>query len=1055
MMDIRAEIIQVQASAGSGKTYELSRRYIEILTKLLRDGTCGKKKQRQSCRMDADGGNGPESVLAITFTNKAAAEMKERILYLLKRIAFRDNPDKLSGFDFLDGETATELLSSILRDFSDFQVKTIDSFMNNILKAFSVDAGLFPDFKLEFDADDVFSLAIETMFDTRPDLLPVLKDMLAVVLSLDDSQSGFDPRRLTEKLLMKLKKFENEIDCSRLGRVPRFDAAPVLKILKENAIALIKEMSELGKGVFNGRSFAPNRDFSKIDHYGEFPKWMINGRPLADLKNKNAEVPTLADLQDKLDAFHLLYREYVISRAVEAFRAPVQVFKEYRGLEQRFFKELNRFEINKMAPVIRGLLEEAGAPVAFCRLGEQYDHYLVDEFQDTSRSQWYAMAPLVANSLSKAGSLFFVGDTKQAIYGWRGGDYKLFNDILKQEEIRLPVGENFKTAPLGINYRSAREIVDFNNNLFSEKGIRSLADTLNLPDLTEIYQNAHQNQADNAVNGMVNAQHFQSTDKNALHDEIEEWSRNTIRDAVSRFGAGNVLILARVKDKVRTIAGWLVDLNIPFVTEDSLKLFGNPTVKSLLALLSAMVLPSPDSYLLGLVETGFFGKLPDKDSTNLLRAYATASRKEGDVQADLFIKNNAPEFYDRWLAPLAALRATHSGYELATRLVSFLQLEQGPERNLIDRFLEEILALEENGVTDTVDIVNYLYEKMDDISLSMPETKDVVRVMTIHKAKGLESPVVIIPFLDWKLISNRSIIIGEAEPESGKYLQITNSIAKLEPSLAQIYQDARDRETIENINLMYVALTRAGKELYIGIPPGIPPVSSKTVSSAVSGLFQQMMETAGFDFDESGHFLLGTPASESKSGSVGIQKTKDGQTIKLLQPTLRSASSLLSYADSRDESFEFEARLRGTLLHKAMSFFRYVNAGEWKRLDTVAKQALERAAASLGIDMDPAHLKEDIEGVSRTLLALKAWFSPDLTAWNEKEFVGSGGEMIRVDRIVKEQSRYIVIDYKTGSPNPRYHNQIKRYLKILRPLEGPVEGVLAYLDSGEVEHVRS
>ncbi len=1050
-MDIRAEIVQVQASAGSGKTYELSRRYIEILTKLLRDSTSGKKKQRQSCRMDADGGNGPESVLAITFTNKAAAEMKERILYLLKRIAFRDNPDKLSGFDFLDSNTATELLSAILLDFSDFQVKTIDSFMNNILKAFSVDAGLFPDFQLEFDADDVFRLAIETMFDTRPDLLPVLKDMLTSVLSQDNTQSGFDPRRLTEKLLTKLKKFENEIDCSRLGRVPRFDAAPVLKILKENAIALINEMKGLGKGIFNGRSFAPDRHFPKIDHDEEFPNWMIDGRPLADLKNKNAEVPTIAVLQEKLDDFRLLYREYAISKAVEAFRAPVHVFKEYRELEQRFFKELNRFEINKMAPVIHGLLEEAGAPVAFCRLGEQYDHYLVDEFQDTSRSQWDAMVPLVANSLSKAGSLFFVGDTKQAIYGWRGGDYKLFNDVLKQEEIRLPVGENFKTAPLGINYRSAKEIVDFNNNLFSEKGIKSLADTLKLADLMEIYQNAHQNQAENAVNGMVNVQRFHSTDKDALHDEIEEWGQEVIRDAVSRFGAGNVLILARVKDKVRTIAGWLVDLNIPFVTEDSLKLFGNSTVKSLLALLSAMVLPSPDNYLLGLIETGFFGKLSETDSTDLLRAYAAASRKKEDVHADSHIKNNAPEFYDRWMAPLATLKATHSGYELATRLVSFLQLEQCPERNLIDRFLEEILALEENGVTDTVDIVNYLYEKMDDISLSMPETKDVVRVMTIHKAKGLESPVVIIPFLGWKLNSPKSIIIGEAEPESGKYLQITKSIADLEPSLAQIYQDARDRETIENINLMYVALTRAGKELHIGIPP----VSSRTVNSAISGLFQQMMETAGLEFDESGHFGVGTPASEGKGTSVDPQDKTMGDMGELLQPILRSASDLLSYADSQDESFEFEARLRGTLLHKAMSFFRYLNAAEWSRLDTIAKQALERAAASLGIDMDPAHLQEDIDAVSRTLLALKEWFSPDLTAWNEKEFVGSGGEMIRVDRIVKEQFRYLVIDYKTGSPNPRYHNQIRRYLKILRPLEGPVEGMLAYLDSGEVEHVDS
>ncbi len=1049
-MNLKAEAIQVKASAGSGKTYALSRRYIEILTKLVKHNPVGKKEKNRSCRTDESGGNGLESVLAITFTNKAAAEMKERILYLLKRIAFLDNPDKLSGFDFLDSNTATELLSAILLDFSDFQVKTIDSFMNNILKAFSVDAGLFPDFKLEFDADDVFALAIETMFDTRPDLIPQLKGMLTAVLALH-TQSGFDPRRLTEKLLTKLKKFENEIDFNRLSHVQQFDADSALKTLKEHGIALIQDMEKLGKGIFNGRSFAPKRHLQQIDRSNKFPDWMTDGRRLDKLKNKKAEEMALDALQEKLDTFHLLYREYLISTAVEAFRAPVQVFREYRELERQFLKELNSFEIDKMALVIHRLLSEAGAPVAFCRLGEQYSHYLVDEFQDTSRNQWNAMVPLVENSLSKGGSLFFVGDTKQAIYGWRGGDYKLFNEIQDQEGIQRPVGGNFEARFLKTNHRSAKEIIEFNNGLFSENSMKALAEKLDLTDLEEIYLGAKQDVSKTAVSGMVEAKLFQSTDREPLVEEVKEWCKEVIQDTVSRLGAGNVLILARVKEKVRTIAGWMVDLDIPFVTEDSLKLFGNPTVKSLLALLSALVLPSPDSYLLGLVETGFFGKLDEKSSMDLLHSYGTASRNEKDIQGEAFIKDNAPELYEQWIAPLTRLRATHSGYELATRLVSFLQLEQGPERNLIDRFLEEILALEENGVTDTVDIVNHLYEKMDDISLSMPETKDVVRIMTIHKAKGLESPVVIVPFLNWQLISNRNIIIGEAEPGSGKYLQIKKAIADLEPSLGKIYRNARDREKIENINLMYVALTRAGKELYTGLPP----VTPKTLNSTASGLFQQMMETAGHNFDETGHFSVGTPIPESKARPEETKDKKAEDKSEAPQPKLRPASDLLYFAESRDEPFEFEARLRGTLLHKAMSFIQHIENGQWKMLGTVAKEALTRAAASLGVEMDPAHFKEDIDAVSRTLLALKAWFAPELPAWNEREFVGSGGEMIRVDRIVKEQSRYLVIDYKTGSPNPRYHNQIKRYLKILRPLEGPVEGMLAYLDSGEVEHVHS
>ncbi len=1039
-MNKSARILQVQAGAGSGKTYELSMRYIKICTELFENPQKSNKSYSESCHVDSPGGSGPGSVLAITFTNKAAAEMKERILYFLKRIAFGDNPAGLPGFEKFKQETAISLLTAILENFSDFQVKTIDSFMNNILKAFAVDAGLFPDFKLEFNADDVFALSIETMFDTRPDLLPQLKGMLEAVLKLEGSENGFDPRRLTEKLLRKLKNFESYIDFSQLSAVPAYDAGTALNALKKQGLKLIEEMNALGKKIFNGVRFKPDQQKKQISH-GNFPKWMTDGHPLADLKNKKAEVANLDELQEILNTFHHEYRNYTISRAVEAFRAPAQVFGEYLKLEKRFLKELNSFEIGKMAPVIHRLLEASGAPVAFCRLGEQYQHYLIDEFQDTSRSQWNAMAPLVANSLSKGGSLFFVGDTKQAIYGWRGGDYQLFREVPEQKEIRLPVGDNFKQETLGTNFRSAKEIVGFNNALFCESSMKLLENGLNLSGLTEIYAHATQKTTPNAPDGMVTVQLFQATDKDSRTAEIEGWSKEIIKDTATRFGPGSILILARSREKVRTIAGWLVDMGIPFVTEDSLKLFGNLAVKSLLALLSAMVLPEPDTYLWGLIETGFFGRLNDSNATELLQKHGDETNRK--IPALHFLKENAPEFYKNWLKPLEKLRTDHSGYELATRLVSFLELENTPDRNLIDRFLEEILSLEENGITDTVDIVNHLYEKMDEISLSMPETKDVVRVMTIHKAKGLESPVVLIPFLDWKLVNSQGIIIGEAEPGSGKYLQINKEIAELDPELGKIYRDAKDREIVESINLMYVALTRAGRELYIGTPEA----TSRTKKTGISGVFQQMMDAAGLTFDKSGLFCSGNP------GEIAGAAEQTGE--KAVRPPFRQASSLLSFADTRDEPFEFEARLRGTLLHKALSFILHIEDDNWNNLDEISKTALNRAAASLGMAMDKTHEIPDIAAISRILLALKPWFSPDLRAWNEKEFVGAKGEMVRVDRLVEKSGRFILIDYKTGRADTRYRRQIKRYTKILEPLGKPIDGILAYLDTGEVNHVQA
>ncbi len=1041
-MTRHAEIIRVQASAGSGKTYKLSHRYIEILTELFQSPKTGTgNTAKGTCLVDADRESGPENVLAITFTNKAAAEMKERILYFLKRIAFRDSPETLANFDFLDKETATRILTVILRDFSDFQVKTIDSFMNNILKAFAVDAGLFPDFKLEFDSNDVFTLTIETIFDIRPDLLPVLKDMLEAVLNLDSGQHGFDPRRITEKLLAKLKQSEDRIDIQKLSRINPFDSTSALNKLKKLAIQLIDDMERQGKKIFNGRSFKPDNDRKKIDRYGKFPNWMTNNKSLLELKNKKAQVPDIKRLQGELDNFRRHYLNYLIETAVEEFRAPVQVFAEYSKLEKQLFKEVNRFEIGKMASVIQKLLEASGAPVAFCRLGEQYNHYLIDEFQDTSRNQWNAMLPLVANSLSKGGSLFLVGDTKQAIYGWRGGDYKLFHEIPEQNEIRLPADGNITTHSLETNYRSARQIVEFNNRIFSEKAIKIISDALDLSDLTQIYEKAGQMPRINAPDGSVSIKEFTESNKELRTEETQKWCKTVLKNAANRFGPGGVLILARSREKVRTIAGWLVDMEIPFVTEDSLKLFGNLTVKSLLALLAALVLPDPDTYILGLIETGFFGKITAKESVTLLREYGKKKNEDKTSPWD-FLMKNAPEFYKNRLEPLNRIREKHAGYELASALVRFLGLEQAPDRNLIDRFLEEILTLEEDGITDTVDIVNQLYEKMDDTSLSMPETKNMVRIMTIHKAKGLESPVVLLPFLDWKLENSSSLIIGETEPGSGKYLRINKEIADLDPELGKIHREAKARETVEAINLLYVALTRAKRELYIGIPPD----TKKQTRSTIQAIFRQLMAESGFRI-ENGEFSIGSPGKAQKPLQTPFSPPAG--------PPLRDAANLLSYADRMDESFELEGRLRGIRLHKAMSFILHVEDSQWQTLDTNAKDALARANAALGIQGKSEPDSRDILAITRILTALKPWFSPELSAWNEKEFVGEKGEMIRVDRLVKTENRFILIDYKTGQPDKRYRKQLTRYMEILRPLGGNIVGILAYFDTGEIDHVQA
>ncbi len=1037
---MKGGIIRVQASAGSGKTYHLSRRYVELLAGVCADRPGLGSGDVTGCSSVNSMTGDPASLLAITFTNKAAAEMKERILLFLKRIAFRDMPESMlrKDFPFLKPEQAFGLLTAIIREYGRFNVKTIDAFMNTILKSFAVDLGLLPDFRLSLKTDDIHDMAMEELFEHGSAMSESLEDLVLRECQLLDAR-GFDAEAIVRRAVNRLRDQDVHTGEVLAEKASELDAER--KGLLKEAETWLKSAVEASEGRLHKNIFQLERNLTMLKR-GDWPSWMKKTYDLREKTSGESEFPGVDQFQLELNALRERRSRLILDQAILAMQSGVAVFSEVRKRETELALRLNRFEIKEMAEAIQGMLSELGASAAFCRLGEQYTHYLIDEFQDTSRAQWNALAPLVENSLSAGGSLYLVGDTKQAIYGWRGGDYRLFADVIRRDvpPDLIPVVDPIPDSALDertltCNYRSRHEIVSFNNEAFRQLAAGNVKLREGSETLKQIYGSCRQDERE-GPGGFVQINRIPGEDRDRF---IREWVFTVLTGLLKRRRAGDILFLARRKKEVRQLASWMAEWEIPFVTEDSLKLYGNTTVKSLLNLFAYMVLPDGDFYLSGVIENGWFGKLePDVAGRLLVDRYAYTQEDPGEDTWASWMKREHPSLYESLLEPVLRTRFAGSAYEQISELVRHLDLLGGPDAVFVQRFMEQVMALEEEGTVEPAQIARTQFEHISETVLSMPVHHGAVRIMTIHKAKGLESPVVILPFTEWELTHRNADIIGQTE--DGHTVRITNELSECDPLLEKAYTDFRTRETVESINMLYVALTRASEELAVLIPSS-PTKESRTAGEVLS----EMLDQSGLMMPDAETASWGRPVN-------GEQDTADNAVSERIE--LVRASDRLVVQDRTEDTFQdLAGRLRGTLMHEALRGIVRL-PDDHSDLESLASSSLDRAAARLGFHPDVMDRGSLVTLLTDTLHLLSSWFSGDLEAWNEKELVLGNGRIIRLDRLVRRGETWTILDYKTGHRDPGHRKQLKRYAGAFSRMGITPELVLVYLDQGEVEYVR-
>jgi ATP-dependent exoDNAse (exonuclease V) beta subunit len=1020
-------MIQIlKASAGSGKTYNLAREYIRLLLV---------KQDPQAYR----------HILAVTFTNKATDEMKQRILKELHTLA--TEPEKSPYYpDFVPAlfpdaaslqKRAAGQLGGILHDYSSFAVSTIDKFFQQTLRAFSREIGQFASYQVELDKASLVEESVDRILDglTEADrgLLDWLTDNVKAGLEKGDR---FNLEPPLKEMAVNLKSGDHEEAVRRFG----IDEGKVyskehLSAVRKGCDALVKDYQAAVKAaadtvldVFSRHGIDPaetNRGFMKqlYGYQALGPRDTVVPPTAAFKKNAADSSKWFAKSKDKfrvelegslegpLEAFcHLFedrYKEYRTALLIRSQVYGLGIAGELRKAFEEVQREKNVISIDDSNTILKDIIDGSDAPFVYEKLGVRFEDFLLDEFQDTSSIQWENFRPLLGNSEAGGFDNLVVGDVKQSIYRWRGSDWKLLDSGL-QRDFGLPEDA---ARVLDGNYRTCRAIVEFNNEFFAYAA-KQLDGLLGGDDIRRIYADVKQEICtDEKAQGSVDVQFCDDheAELEAVLDTIRE-----VREAGARYG--DIAILVRGNAEGSEIAARLVAEGIPVVSDDSLFVKSSVTVRRLVSQLS--LVDSPDS--------------PDRAS---VAGYLARQ-----------MKIQLPDHY-------------HSLTELAESLLRGLRNAEpdtfDAEIPYVQSFMDFLLDWTASRGND---LAAFLRDwEGADPKIASPDSGASVRVMTIHKSKGLEFPYVIFPFAEKVTLFKPSSYWCRPDVDGKPIADVADGVYHVELSgsseetlFAEDYRREREMQMIDNINVFYVALTRPkyGLKVIAKCPPGKvldavkdgEPADWKNLSQVLYGFVGTRDFHAGTPYDFG---TMKRKAAVAQPLAVGYPSYEAGERGRL--KFSRDAADY--FGPDGLVGPDASNRLRGLVMHDILASV---------TLPEDLPAAVDRAVASGELPRaDREHtlsfLSEEIASV-----AARGWFSPDYRILNEEPILAADGTELRPDRVVlRPDGSAAVIDYKFGQPDDQYLNQVRTYMDLYRAMgHNPVSGTIWYVrENGEDEFV--
>jgi len=1033
------------ASAGSGKTFTLVKEYLKILLSNEDIFTF-------------------QRVLAITFTNKAAAEMKERVLKSLKAFSEGESTiltSLLLEETSLDQETlqtrSEKVLNAILENYSAFYITTIDSFTYKIIKSFAFDLGLSQNFEVEMDAQELLSEAVDVLISrigSDEQLTEVLIDYS--LEKTDDDKSWNIAYDLTEFARILL----NEDDAAYFKKLSDKTISDFL-VLKNKAKKLTQEVERKFRTIgekalqliashqihhndFANRGECPNH-FSKLTKlkYLKSGELKFDGRLNSNFEQEKPlyAAKTDATIKDQIDVIYpelkafyeeskelyaSQYKDYLMSKIVLKSIIPLTVLNNINQ-ELTDIKEENNLRLNsEFNQLISENIQEQPAPYIYERIGQKFMHYFIDEMQDTSVLQWQNLIPLLDNSLSQEKtSLLLVGDGKQAIYRWRGGKAEQFIDLGSEEASGNPFFISKEVKELETNYRSFSEIINFNNSLFQH-----VSGFIQNSSYKELFaEKSYQKENDNK-GGYVSISFLEKEEEKSEHEiRYAKKVHSILQNLDKDFDLGDVCVLVRKKREGVVIANYLSEQGIDIVSSETLLLSNSPKVNFLIEFLH---------YSLFTNDKGSLFKL-----LTFLYDWLDILQEKHDFFAD-HIDLNIREFFDSLKLHGCDFNIIQYHqlplYEKVEQVIRSFHLLRTPDA-YVQFFLDEVLAQQKKQAS-VQDVLDFWELKKDKLSVVSSENRDAVQIMTIHKSKGLEFPIVIFPCdLDIYRELKPKIWLKTSDDFPELMVNLNKDIQLVSEEGEALYQQRQEELELDNFNLLYVALTRPAEQLYI-ITDKYLNRSGMENPRFYSGIFISFLKAQGYWDDNQNTYEFGFDHKQSPKEEKVSQA--EIQTHFISTPWKDHNINLLA-SSSQLWGSEKAAINYGDLVREMMTQVR-----TYKDVEVVLETFQEGGVLDkIYVEKVTALIQELIEHPQ-----LKTYFSEDVKVYNQREIQGSDGQSVTPDRLViQPQNKVTVFHYTSGVITGAHKVQLQKATYVLESLGYAVEKkiVVSIQDSITVE----
>jgi ATP-dependent exoDNAse (exonuclease V) beta subunit len=1036
----------IRASAGSGKTFNLTREYLILLF-----------TEQEAFR----------HILAVTFTNKATEEMKSRIIHELYALANDEPSNQLPGIISITGYTerqirskALVILKKILHHYSGFNVKTIDSFFQSIIRNFTRELGIQEGYTIELDTELVLSESINRLLIQAEHDKALLSWLTQFAESLIEKGESWNLRRGIYELgkeifgepfkglstdVLTLFSDREYLNHYRIGISSVFHStANTYKEFGKRALAIINS-GGLVIDDFNNKNRGPAGFLISLASSGfKAPtataieaattkeKWYTASSSKKEIVSRIAETSLMPLMQEAIDFYNSQHQKYYTSSVILKNLYTLGILSDLSAIADAWCSENNIFLLTEASGFLNKIIDGNDTPFIYEKAGFWFHHFMMDEFQDTSIMQWMNFKPLISNSLSQDFDNLAVGDTKQSIYRWRNSNWEILESRIGKD---FPSGI---TVPITLreNWRSKTNIIEFNNHFFRlaaailQEEIEKIPFSVTPDDfqpITEIYREMEQipGRSDN-TGGIVKLDFISNASDEEFREKVNTEIIHLIYDLLDKgYRLNDIAILTRKNKEAAQLADFILNYRheqnllqkLEVISDEALLLGSSMVVSTVVSGFRYIVQPNErtNNYYLESVYRNYL------DTTETDEIWGTKSLPE--------------EF-----KALAHSKNAFSLSEVTEQIISIFNLgSQTGELAYLMAFRDLVNDYTSKNGSNITGFLEYWDETGKYISVSAPAGQDAIRIVTLHKSKGLEYKITIIPYCNWELNTmNKGFLWCKPNSEPFNKMPVLPLIfnRQLEQTIfSEDFYREMYKQYVDNLNLLYVAFTRAKDGLFIFCKD-----HKDDQLRNVADLARKVLGKANYVSGEL------KPDSGEK-----IWMKSDG--IQFNQYSTTNPSARLKIAFQGNLIFDPQVQKpkrpvsEGKILHEIFTLIK-------TREDVkTAVMRLHQQGKIASVELDRyidfiEHSMNDIQ--------VSTWFTEAWTIMNEAEIILPGGEIKRPDRVMRKGNQVIVIDYKFGSRlEPKNEIQIKEYAGILQQMGySAVEAYLWYVKLGRVVQIR-